>query len=92
MTPYAAPIDSRFIRFLDVLQEREPLTAGELAVEAGLTTGAVTTVLDRLERAGYALRVRDTHDRRRILVELTPGRASCSPICTAPWPRPAGRG
>jgi DNA-binding MarR family transcriptional regulator len=59
-------------RCLDVLQEREPMTAGALAEELGLTTGAVTTLLDRLEHVGYARRTRDTADRRRVLVELTP--------------------
>lgn len=51
----------------------EPLgiTAGELAEEAHLTTGAVTAVLDRLERAGYARRVRDPADRRRVRIALT---------------------
>jgi DNA-binding MarR family transcriptional regulator len=59
-------------RCLDVLQREGPLTAGRLADATGLTTGAMTTALDRLERAGYARRVRDATDRRRILVELTP--------------------
>lgn len=59
-------------RCLDILQQREPMTAGDLAIESGLTTGAVTTLLDRLERAGYVRRARDTVDRRRVLVELTP--------------------
>jgi DNA-binding MarR family transcriptional regulator len=57
---------------LDVLEEREPMTAGALAEELGLTTGAITTLLDRLEQAGYVRRVRDTADRRRVLAELTP--------------------
>jgi DNA-binding MarR family transcriptional regulator len=57
---------------LDVLQEHEPMTAGALAEELGLTTGAITTLLDRLEKAGYVTRTRDTVDRRRVLVELTP--------------------
>jgi DNA-binding MarR family transcriptional regulator len=56
---------------LDVLQEREPMTAGALAEEVGLTTGAITTVLDRLEQAGFVRRQRDTADRRRVFVELT---------------------
>jgi DNA-binding MarR family transcriptional regulator len=60
------------LKCLDVLQEHEPMTAGQLADATGLTTGAVTTMLDRLERAGYARRVRDPSDRRRVLVELTP--------------------
>jgi DNA-binding MarR family transcriptional regulator len=59
-------------RCLDILEQDGPLTAGRLAELAGLTTGAMTTVLDRLERAGYARRVRDADDRRRVQVELTP--------------------
>ena len=47
------------------------MTAGELDRESELSTGAITTLLDRLERAGYVRRVRDDVDRRRILVELT---------------------
>ena len=49
---------------------RAALTAGRLAELMGLTTGAITTVLDRLERAGFARRVRDESDRRRVRVEL----------------------
>jgi DNA-binding MarR family transcriptional regulator len=60
------------MRCLDVIQREGPVSAGRLADETGLTTGAITTVLDRLERAGYARRVRDADDRRRVLVELTP--------------------
>src|ERR1700730_14985605 len=41
-------------------------------VQTGLPSGAITTVLDRIERAGYARRVSDASDRRRVLVELTP--------------------
>lgn len=59
-------------RCLDVLQEMGPLTAGELARATGLTTGAVTTVVDRMERAGLAQRARDPHDRRKVIVMLTP--------------------
>jgi DNA-binding MarR family transcriptional regulator len=59
------------LRCLDIIsQEGGRLTAGRLARLAGLTTGAMTTVLDRLERAGYARRVRDEVDRRRVQVEL----------------------
>ena len=60
-------------RALDVLDQHEgPITAGELAQAMHLTTGAVTSVLDRLERAGWAKRVRDPGDRRRVLVQATP--------------------
>jgi DNA-binding MarR family transcriptional regulator len=49
-----------------------PLTAGQLAELTGLTTGAVTGVLDRLENAGYVRRERDPADRRRVIVQLVP--------------------
>ena len=60
------------MRCLDIIERLDGVSAGRLAAEAGLSTGAVTTVLDRLERAGYARRVPDAGDRRRVLVELTP--------------------
>nr|BFF01410.1 MarR family transcriptional regulator [Streptoalloteichus tenebrarius] len=53
------------------LQARTPITAGRLAELSGLSTGAVTGVIDRLERAGYVRRVRDPRDRRKVLVETT---------------------
>jgi DNA-binding MarR family transcriptional regulator len=56
---------------LNIAESRHGVTAGELAVESGLTTGAVTAVVDRLERAGYARRVRDQRDRRKVKVEVT---------------------
>jgi DNA-binding MarR family transcriptional regulator len=58
-------------RCLDIIEQEAGLTAGRLAELAGLTTGAMTTALDRLERAGLARRVRDEHDRRRVRVEIT---------------------
>jgi DNA-binding MarR family transcriptional regulator len=59
------------LRCLGVLYRRGRVTAGELADESGLTPGAITTVLDRLERGGYANRVADPNDRRRVLVIST---------------------
>src|SRR3954447_23094232 len=59
-------------RCLDIIERLDGVSAGRLATEAGLSPGAVRTVLDRLERAGYARRVQDPADRRRVLVELTP--------------------
>lgn len=59
------------MRCLDIVSRDGPLTAGQLARAVHLTTGAVTAVLDRLEAAGYVRRVRDTSDRRRVLVEAT---------------------
>jgi DNA-binding MarR family transcriptional regulator len=55
-------------QFLNLLGVNGPMTPGQLAAVTGLTTGSVTGVLDRLERAGYTRRERDPHDRRRVLV------------------------
>jgi DNA-binding MarR family transcriptional regulator len=57
---------------VNIFENSGGLTAGELAKEAGLTSGAVTGVIDRLERAGYARRVADPADRRRVKLEVTP--------------------
>jgi DNA-binding MarR family transcriptional regulator len=57
---------------LNAIENAGGLTAGELAEETGLTTGAITGVIDRLERAGFARRVADPGDRRRVKVEVTP--------------------
>jgi DNA-binding MarR family transcriptional regulator len=56
---------------IDVLDREGPVTAGRLAEATQLTTGAITAVIDRLEGKGYARRVRDETDRRRVLVEVT---------------------
>jgi DNA-binding MarR family transcriptional regulator len=57
---------------INIIENADALTAGELAAQAGLTTGAVTGVVDRLEHAGYARRVPDPTDRRRVKLEVTP--------------------
>jgi DNA-binding MarR family transcriptional regulator len=59
------------LRCLDILDLAGRRTAGELATEMGMSTGAVTALIDRLEKAGYVSRVRDPGDRRRVLVEPT---------------------
>lgn len=58
-------------RCLDILGTRGSMTAGQLADAAHLTTGAVTGVLDHLEAAGLVRRVRDSVDRRRVIIETT---------------------
>lgn len=54
---------------LSLLSRFGPLTAGEIASHTGLTTPSVTGLLDRLESKGVVQRVRDPHDRRRVIVE-----------------------
>jgi DNA-binding MarR family transcriptional regulator len=58
-------------RCMDILDQHGRMSAGDLAEASGLTTGAITAVIDRLERAGLARRVPDPSDRRRVLVEPT---------------------
>jgi DNA-binding MarR family transcriptional regulator len=58
------------LRCLSVLF-RGPMKASELADAAGLTRGAITTLLDRMEARGYVRRVRDREDRRAVRVEMT---------------------
>ena len=55
--------------YLGAIAQEEPLTAGRLAELTGLTTGAITGVIDRLEKAGYVRRAPDSRDRRRVIVE-----------------------
>jgi DNA-binding MarR family transcriptional regulator len=65
-------LDSSAYRCLDILDQDGPMTAGQLAGRARLSPGAITAVVDRLEDKGLARRTRDTSDRRRVLVEVTP--------------------
>lgn len=62
------------LKCLDLAASEEALTAGRLAELVGLTTAAITSVLDRLEKAGFVRRERDVHDRRKVLVRPQPGR------------------
>ena len=65
-------LNSTDLECLDLLEMAGPTTAGRLAEHAGLTTGAMTADIDRLERAGYARRLRDAEDRRCVRVEALP--------------------
>jgi DNA-binding MarR family transcriptional regulator len=56
---------------MDLIARDGPVTAGRLARELTLTTGAITGLIDRLERAGLAERTSDPTDRRRVLVKAT---------------------
>ncbi|MEV0194918.1 MarR family transcriptional regulator [Nonomuraea sp. NPDC050691] len=55
---------------LDLLQRLGPLTAGQISEHSGLTPASVSGLIDRLERKGLARRVRDTVDRRKVIVEI----------------------
>ena len=59
------------LRCLEIAARAGGVSAGELAEGAGLSTSAVTSVIDRVERLGFVRRVRDVSDRRRVLVEVT---------------------
>ncbi|MDR7327764.1 MULTISPECIES: MarR family winged helix-turn-helix transcriptional regulator [Catenuloplanes] len=61
---------------LDFLADAGPATAGQVAERTNLTTGAVTSMLRRLQQAGYVTAERDPADRRRVIVALRPERAA----------------
>jgi DNA-binding MarR family transcriptional regulator len=56
---------------LDLIYRYGPMPAGRLAELTGLTTGAVTGIIDRLEKDGYVRRVNDPKDRRKTIIEPT---------------------
>ncbi|NWL88472.1 MarR family transcriptional regulator [Paenibacillus sp. 79R4] len=53
---------------VDILHEKGPITAGELSRLTGLTTGSVTSLIDRLEKNGFVQRQPDPHDRRKVII------------------------
>lgn len=57
---------------IDLLDWTGPLTAGEIGAHLGLSSGAVTGLLDRLEDSGWVRRERDPQDRRKVIVHLAP--------------------
>jgi DNA-binding MarR family transcriptional regulator len=64
------------VEALDILRRDGPLSAGRLAEVTGLSTGgAITKLIDRLERVGYVRREPDPADRRRVLVRALVERA-----------------
>jgi MarR family transcriptional regulator, organic hydroperoxide resistance regulator len=60
------------LQCLNLLELQDALTPGDLARCCGLTTGGVTVVLDRLEKAGYIRRVANPRDRRSLLIRPVP--------------------
>mgnify|MGYP001552377587 CR=1 FL=1 len=57
---------------IDFLMEMGPSTAGDLAKATRLTTGAITNVIDRLEKAGFVKRENDPNDRRKVIIRYIP--------------------
>ncbi|HEY5695536.1 MAG TPA: MarR family transcriptional regulator [Candidatus Saccharimonadales bacterium] len=66
---------------MDLINHHQPMSAGHLAMRCGLTTGAITGIVDRLEQAGLVKRVRDPGDRRRVLLEPIKNRTRQQKIC-----------
>jgi DNA-binding MarR family transcriptional regulator len=60
------------LKCLTVIFARGPVAASEIAEASGLSRGAATTALDRIEKAGLAKRQRSTEDRRGVLLNKTP--------------------
>src|SRR3954469_10432310 len=69
-----AGLNSVDLECLDLLVTGGPATAGQIGQRTGLTSGAVTGLIDRLEQAGFVRRTPDRHDRRKVLVEVLPDR------------------
>ena len=65
-----------------IIRAKMPMTASQLAEETGLSTGAITGVVDRLEKAGYVRRKRDQRDRRLVFINplLEKAMVKLSPI------------
>ncbi|WP_306602169.1 MarR family winged helix-turn-helix transcriptional regulator [Geothrix sp. 21YS21S-2] len=66
-------LDPAHGRVLFVLWEEGPMTIFELAKRVSLGKSTLTHTVDRLEAAGQIVRVRSAEDRRKVMVELTPG-------------------
>ena len=69
-----AGISSSDMDCMDFLNIEGRMTAGRLAELTGLTTGAITGVIDRLEKAGFVRRERDVDDRRKVFIAPVPER------------------
>jgi DNA-binding MarR family transcriptional regulator len=73
------------LKCLDYIDRAEDVTAGDLARLTGLTTGAITAAIDRLENAGLARRERSRTDRRKVFIRLceSPAMARIAPFYEA---------
>jgi DNA-binding MarR family transcriptional regulator len=59
------------VAIMDAARSGAALTAGALGTAVDLSSASVTALVDRLERAGHVRRVRDTDDRRRVVLEMS---------------------
>jgi DNA-binding MarR family transcriptional regulator len=73
------------LKCLDYIDRVRDVTAGDLARLTGLTTGAITAAIDRLEKAGLARRERSQFDRRKVFIRLcdSPATARIAPFYEA---------
>jgi predicted ArsR family transcriptional regulator len=73
------------LKCLDYIDRMGDVTAGDLARQTGLTTGAITAAIDRLEKAGLARRERSELDRRKVFIRLcdSPAMARIAPFYEA---------
>ena len=83
-------ISSSDLECLDFLNLEGRVTAGRLAEVTGLTTGAITGVVDLLEKAGFVRRERDENDRRKVFIATNPANiakigAFYEPLQRAVW-------
>jgi DNA-binding MarR family transcriptional regulator len=67
-----AGLNATETKTLDLLIRRGPQTAGRIGAATGLTSASVTSLIDGLERKGFARRTRDAADRRKVIVEAIP--------------------
>lgn len=74
VTAQALGLSSADFFGLNIVTLQGPITAGDLAESTGLTSGATTRMIDRLEAHGFVRRIHDSADRRRVLVEFVADR------------------
>jgi hypothetical protein len=75
----AAGLNASDMYALNLLELSGPMTASELAEHSGLTTGATTRLIDRLERGGRVRRRADPADRRKVIIEPAGGEGGPAP-------------
>lgn len=80
-------INSSDLECLDLIVMGGPATAGEIGRRTGLTSGAVTGLIDRLERHGLVERTADARDRRKVLVKVREDRIDALAVHFEPMQR-----